>query len=548
MRARLLTITALLALLRCSALEDPSVSTRSPSSQSRQDELTGHTWYHMLHEPSGPSNTSTVDVPVCFIEEGWGANPPTYWRSRFATALAGTWMKPSYVRFTDFSTCANPSLVPTVRVRLKKFVPGDCVQGTSCATADVGASALKTTGYSALFVFDDTISVYYFRYYVVHEMGHVLGFQHEQDSPFRTASCSSIDAWTGMAAFGSTFDARSVMMSNNGTGICDNFFSNGRGYLSVGDIEGVRRAYGTKVMTARGDMVGRRLKGTQVPGPPDGVADIGVYRPSTGEWIVPGDFTVVLGGQAGDVPIQADFNGDGKTDKAIYRPSDCGGGCLWLVLLGSAVNQVRWGQPGDFPVVMDINGDGATSLGVFRPSSQTWYISSGFGGSSDAYLQVWGSANSVPVPADYDGDGRSDFAVWNPDNGSWSVSRDNGAYNVTGFGTAGDVPVPMDYSGEGIVRPALWRPAAGKWLFKEKLQFADATYNAGAGYYELTFGQSTDVPIPGSYRGVGIAEPLMYRTAGANVGKVITTVSTIQAYGTGTDIPLPINRFRTAPP
>ena len=48
--------------------------------------------------------------------------------------------------------------------------------------------------------------------------------------------------------------------------------------------------------------------------------DIAVFRPSTATWFVQGQFTVAFG-QSGDVPVPGDYNGDGVTDPAVYRPA-----------------------------------------------------------------------------------------------------------------------------------------------------------------------------------------------------------------------------------
>ena len=53
----------------------------------------------------------------------------------------------------------------------------------------------------------------------------------------------------------------------------------------------------------------------------DGSTDVAVYRPSTGDWFVRNQFTVNFGGAGGYVPVVGDYNGDGTDDVAVFQPS-----------------------------------------------------------------------------------------------------------------------------------------------------------------------------------------------------------------------------------
>ncbi len=82
-----------------------------------------------------------------------------------------------------------------------------------------------------------------------------------------------------------------------------------------------------------------RLQATDFDG--DGRAELAVWRPSTGYWYVKGQPTVLYG-QNGDKPVVADFTGDGLADRA-GRPSN---GTLYV--RGQAA--VVYGQNGDVPL------------------------------------------------------------------------------------------------------------------------------------------------------------------------------------------------------
>jgi hypothetical protein len=73
----------------------------------------------------------------------------------------------------------------------------------------------------------------------------------------------------------------------------------------------------------------------------DGATDVAVYRPSSGQWFVVGLAPVQWGG-LGDLPVPGDFNGDNVTDVAVFRPSNS----FWFV---RGLFTVQWGGPGDIP-------------------------------------------------------------------------------------------------------------------------------------------------------------------------------------------------------
>jgi len=111
----------------------------------------------------------------------------------------------------------------------------------------------------------------------------------------------------------------------------------------------------------------------------DGKADMAFWRPSTGFWFVLRSenfsFYSFPFGQNGDIPTSADFNGDNRADYVIYRE---GVGCgnphcnTWYIQYSSssATTIHQLGMSGDIPVPADYDGDGLADLATFRPIEQ----------------------------------------------------------------------------------------------------------------------------------------------------------------------------------
>ncbi|HNU09431.1 MAG TPA: M36 family metallopeptidase, partial [Pyrinomonadaceae bacterium] len=180
----------------------------------------------------------------------------------------------------------------------------------------------------------------------------------------------------------------------------------------------------------------------------DGRSDISVFRPSEGVWYEnrsAAGFTALNWGLAGDQLTPGDFDGDGKSDIAVFRAAADPSLPDFYVLRSadSSYAGFSWGLPGDVPVVADYDGDDKSDIAVFRPSSHTYYVRRS---STGDVLTYSGIVFGVPVAGDFDGDGKADFASYSIN--GWFLSQSNINYaSVTfvRFGTSGDRPVPGDY-------------------------------------------------------------------------------------------------------
>ena len=218
----------------------------------------------------------------------------------------------------------------------------------------------------------------------------------------------------------------------------------------------------------------------------DGKSDISVFRPSNGVWYVlkssDSNALITQFGANGDIIAPADFDGDGRADYSVFRPSTG----TWYRLNSSdgSISIIQFGANGDKPSVGDFDGDSKADIAVFRPSSGVWFILKSSDGK--AIITQFGISTDKPTQANYDGDGKTDIAVYRPSNGAWYVLKTtDGGFSVTAFGTSADIPAPADYDGDGKTDYAVFRPAGGTWYIMK----------SGNSQVQITaFGSAGDVP------------------------------------------------------
>jgi len=264
----------------------------------------------------------------------------------------------------------------------------------------------------------------------------------------------------------------------------------------------------------------------------DGKTDISVFRPSEGNWYLnrtSAGFNVINWGISTDTLVPGDYDGDGKTDFAVFRPTAVQGAPDFYVLNSSTftVSYYDWGLPGDVPVIFNYESTAAANIAVWRPSEGRWYIRQNNGA---AAISNFGTNGDRPVVMDFDGDGLSDRAVFRPSSGDWYVwkSQSSDVINIR-WGTTGDIPVPADYDGDNKDDLAIYRPSTGAWWI---LRTSDGAVSV------VNFGISTDKPVPGDYDGDGRDDQAIYRNGQWWMNQSSAGVAVVN-FGLSTDSPIP---------
>ncbi|MFN2390388.1 MAG: FG-GAP-like repeat-containing protein [Pyrinomonadaceae bacterium] len=261
----------------------------------------------------------------------------------------------------------------------------------------------------------------------------------------------------------------------------------------------------------------------------DGKADMSVFRPSNSEWYLLRSSLGIKSVQFGlssDEPVPNDYDGDGKTDIAVFRAG------TWYRLKSSTntFDSIDFGASSDIPTPADYDGDGKADVAVFRPSNGMWHqlLSSN---KTQTGMQ-FGASGDVPVAADYDGDGKANLSVFRPSSGAWyQFDSANGTFKTVQFGQNGDKPVVGDFDGDGKADVAVFRPSNGVWYVLR---------SSNNSLIATSFGFSTDIPAPADFDGDGKTDITVFRPTSGSWFRLNSSSNSLVStqFGANGDVPI----------
>jgi len=196
-------------------------------------------------------------------------------------------------------------------------------------------------------------------------------------------------------------------------------------------------------------------------------------------------------GQAGDIPLACDWNGDGVDTLGVFRA-----GVFFLTNTpgsGTAETVFAFGQRGDQPVCGDWDGNGTETVGLFR-SGTVFLRNSNDTGIAHGFFP-FGDRGDTLVAGNWDGDAYDTVGVWR--RGVFYLANSNlrpVANAVVPYGAATDVPTVGDWDGNGTDTVGIYR---------RDTFYVRNSNTVGAADSVLGFGAAGDRPLPGRWRAGG---------------------------------------------
>ncbi len=174
-------------------------------------------------------------------------------------------------------------------------------------------------------------------------------------------------------------------------------------------------------------------------------------------------------GRPGDVPVVADWNGDGADTVSVIRDG------TWFLndrlAGGAATRSFTYGRValGDVPIAGAWTGGPQDLPGIIR--DREWHLRFQQSGGNADRLFVYGrlTRGDRPLWGDWNADGRDTIGVVR--DGTWLLRNElaGGSADlryVYGRVLAGDLPVTGDWTGDGRATPAIVRD--GRWMLRHE--------------------------------------------------------------------------------